>query len=853
MAPRLRRMALLWWMCGSLGAGADQLVPYPLTPEFQVNDTTVSSAVGATVSWGPGDFVVAWQEGTAVLFQRFDPAGQSLGGPIRNDAPVEVQTTKLKPSVSADDAGDFVVVWESHENPTHWPFPTQSDIRGQLFDSAGTADGGVFDVIPRPARQSEPGNAARAAAERSMTAWWADGGAPGVEISPEPGPTNPQVSRNGPGDFVTVAQDYGIVVQRFDAAGVPQGPRLNLGTPTDTSYPLMPSVTIDEQGGFVAAWENGTGTGGSEIQAERFDGAGAAMGSAFVVDPSFGYRRRPQVASDAQGAFVVVLDGGRSGSRGRIFDSTGAPLGDTFTINAGRPPFVGSDKDGSFVVVWSGTGDGDGSGIFAQRYDSAGALQGGAFQVNTRTAGNQANPRVALDDHGDFVVAWNGPAGSGGAGDAEIFVRRYDAAGSAIGVELQANLYSMGNQQLPTIAKAADGAFVVVWESEGQNGSAVGLAGRRFDSNGAPQGGELAIFDTFAESQKSGPAVAADSTDDFVLVWQAQADGDGSGVFAQLFQSGGQPLGAAFQVNQTILGDQAAPRIARASTGPFAVVWDSVQSGLSVHDYYIRRFAADGMPLGDEIKVNTSPPAFGGQGPRVDLNDAGDCVVVWEIPPNGVRARRFGSNGMPLTGEISLSTAPSIGSAVAIAPDGSFIAAWGRAEDQRRDILAHRYSSSGASMGAEFVVNASTAFLPYFPAVSMDVQGNLVVVWNAPTTNGHWSIFGRFYGSNGQPLSEDFEVSDAPWEQLAPSVSLREPGGLSEPGHFAVAWESGGSLGRSILGRLLALGTPTPTPTPQPVGSLGRPGGGRFLTFLALAAVLLASIHVLPRRSASRD
>src|SRR5207249_3212855 len=117
-------------------------------------------------------------------------------------------------------------------------------------------------------------------------------------------------------------------------------------------------------------------------------------------------------------------------------------------ITTAASPFVGSDKSGNFVVVWSALGDGSGLGVFARRYDSAGVLQGGTFQVNMLSAGDQASPRVSFDEHGGFAIAWHGPAASGASGS-EVFVRFYDAAGHPLAPEVQANTYDAGAQRLP--------------------------------------------------------------------------------------------------------------------------------------------------------------------------------------------------------------------------------------------------------------------------------------------------------------------------------------------------------------------------------------------------------------------
>ena len=79
------------------------------------------------------------------------------------------------------------------------------------------------------------------------------------------------------------------------------------------------------------------------------------------------------------------------------------------------------DADGDFVVAWGSEGqDGDYTGVYAQRYDGGGGrAQGPEFRVNTFTTGSQLRPAVAVDDDGDFVVAWEsqGPGRVSAYGD----------------------------------------------------------------------------------------------------------------------------------------------------------------------------------------------------------------------------------------------------------------------------------------------------------------------------------------------------------------------------------------------------------------------------------------------------
>ncbi len=85
-------------------------------------------------------------------------------------------------------------------------------------------------------------------------------------------------------------------------------------------------------------------------------------------------------------------------------------LGPAFPVNTLAQSFtrpradVATAPGGEFMVVWvspnSAGSDSDGTSVQAQRFDAAGVMSGGQFQVNTATAGNQNQAEVAIDGSG---------------------------------------------------------------------------------------------------------------------------------------------------------------------------------------------------------------------------------------------------------------------------------------------------------------------------------------------------------------------------------------------------------------------------------------------------------------------
>jgi hypothetical protein len=358
------------------------------------------------------------------------------------------------------------------------------------------------------------------------------------------------------------------------------------------------------------------------------------------------------------GRFVVVWssygqDGSSGGVFGQRYDPSGGPLGpefrvNTFTTNTQRRPSVAVDAAGNFVVVWeSGGQDGSSYGVFGQRYASAGVPLGPEFRVNTYTTLQQGYPAVAMGENGDFVVVWNsnGPDGQ----DYGVFGQRYAASGAPLGAEFQINTYTTGYQAHPSVARLGFGSeFMVVWTSYGQDGSSAGVFGQRFAGGGSPMGPEFRV-NTFTPGHQGDASIDAGGFT-FVVVWSSYGqDGSDRGVFGQRYFPG-SPQGPEFRVNTYTTDYQGGASVASDGQGNFVVVWSSnMQDGSSTAVFGQRYFWWSG-PDGPEFRVNTY--TTGGQELAAVAADGGNFVfggnfvVVWRSygqdgSSHGVFGQRF--------------------------------------------------------------------------------------------------------------------------------------------------------------------------------------------------------------------
>ena len=201
------------------------------------------------------------------------------------------------------------------------------------------------------------------------------------------------------------------------------------------------------------------------------------------------------VASDASGNYVVVWHGPGIGVDvyAQRFSADGTALGSEFLVNtttdsAQRMANVAMDAAGNFVIVWQSKHADSSTGIYAQRYNTAGEAQGGEFRVTSTTPGSQDQPAIAMASDGSFVIAWNSVNGTA----SEIHAQRYNASGIAQGSEFLVNTFTAGAQNLPSVGMDAVGNFVITWTSaNNQDGSGTGVFGQRFDASGISAGNRV--------------------------------------------------------------------------------------------------------------------------------------------------------------------------------------------------------------------------------------------------------------------------------------------------------------------------------------------------------------------------
>jgi hypothetical protein len=357
-----------------------------------------------------------------------------------------------------------------------------------------------------------------------------------------------------------------------------------------------------------------------------------------------------------------------------------------------------------------------------------------------------------------------------------------------------------------------------------------------------PLGGELALQSAANTDPNAAPAVAADPAGAFVAVWQRQTGGSYQ-VFARLFDRNGTPLGAEFQVNVAATGCHRFPAVASDAAGNFVVAWQS-EPGSGGSDIVVRKFNAAGTALSGEVTVDSTPAGTGNTNAAVAMAPNGEPLVVWqsnvaagggwgiygqaftadatprltgatqfEVSPagtagqvwqsnngtaSGIELRGFDGTGTATTAEIAASTAAASGQGrprLAADASGNAVVVWQSLNQESGGwgygVIARRFTSAGAPLGAEMLVNTTVAGDQFEPAVASDASGNFLVTWTSDAQDGSGlGVFGRGFDRRMVPSTGEMQLysaASAPGDQHASALASSTAGRM-----FAV-WQSDGA------------------------------------------------------------
>ena len=379
------------------------------------------------------------------------------------------------------------------------------------------------------------------------------------------------------------------------------------------------------------------------------------------------YYRQPAVAADGLGNVIVawVHSDNTYPNPGKVYtrryDNSGTAIGGEIPIVA-LPVSrvvgfydVAMNDSGAFVVAWTQAfTDADGYSVHAALYDAAANVVRAPFQVNTSEIGDQWSPSVAMDDAGNFLVAWD-QKDSLYTGVAEgVYGQFYDSSGNEVGSQFTIDSVSQGYVSQIDVSMAGDGRAIAVWNWEDYFGEGA-IHGQRFAADGSSAGAELTLGRSGRVVER--PAVTMDDSGAFTAVWRTIDELGHKVIHGRQFDAAGSALDAEF-----LVGGGEYPDVAGDDAGNFAVVWqadDGTSDGV-----FARLYDNTGTAQGGVFAVNVGTDQIE-DNPTVAMSDLDHYAFAWTryLYPNngmdGIYARFFyqaSTNTAPVAGDDGYTT-----------------------------------------------------------------------------------------------------------------------------------------------------------------------------------------------------
>ncbi|NOR87340.1 MAG: HYR domain-containing protein, partial [Bacteroidales bacterium] len=311
---------------------------------------------------------------------------------------------------------------------------------------------------------------------------------------------------------------FGIYAKIYNADHTVRVPDFQVNTSTDANvnYQRFPDVAMNADGTFCVVWQStedeGYNTSWSQWVHQGWDV----------------YRR------------IYDIDGNPS-SRSRVNSAT---TGDQM-----HPAIAAGDD--FFVVTYASEVAGtDEFEIYVSPFMAAGANVNSSQLVHTLANSHMTHPDVGMSTDNAYTITWQIDSLDGDRNG--VYYASYDNSYNQIIAPTQVNTTTAGNQQEPRIAIDENGEFMIVWSSFGQDGDHYGIYGQRFLSPGNPSGGEIAITTNTTGSQDHAAIAVTREGGIYTISWTDDvADGDRSGIYSRSMLRNGSFLSAGELINTT--------------------------------------------------------------------------------------------------------------------------------------------------------------------------------------------------------------------------------------------------------------------------------------------------------------
>ena len=371
--------------------------------------------------------------------------------------------------------------------------------------------------------------------------------------------------------------------------------------PTGPGAQNLKSITAGANGEKLLLWTDSSQNYASWVQ--RMDSAGNLFPTKYPVKPRSDY-----AVADRVGNFAVVSqgpDGQGDGVAVTLYDRNGNTRVNSFRISSTTASgIIAMDANGNLAALYTDYISQKWT-LSLKRYNANGAQVGAEIAVASPTSATQAPSGIAIDGSSNITVTWiNGVPNS--TNSLDVYMRRYNNAGTALGAAAMVNTYTQGWQDGGSIGMTARGDLVITYNSLGQDGNGFSMYAQRYNASGSAVGSPIRVSPSLYEINP-GAMVSVMDDGSFVVVWDVDNRNSNPSfvpmIYARQFRADGTPVGNEFQVNPAASDKAFFQRVAMDRAGNFLVGWSSYNSS-NGYDAFVRPYVMDSNPTVSQLNNN---------------------------------------------------------------------------------------------------------------------------------------------------------------------------------------------------------------------------------------------------------
>ena len=630
----------------------------PIGNNFRVNNDNEGAQQSHPAIDGAEDgfFVICWEDRRfspgidQVYAQRFDTSGEPIKINFRvNELAPEAVPCEY-PDVAVQDNHAFIICWEDRRYDEYCSI----DIFMQIFDPDGERMGYDIDIIDE------------------------------FEYFPQ---YRPKVSVNNDGYCVICWVDsrgeieyqdkfvYDIYAQRLDInyGGGIIGYNFKANTDEiDTVIQVNPDVSVSDDTTFVISWvDYRNGAENPDIYLQTYDSHGKLADEDIKVndDNSNVSQYLPAVGSADNQTFFVCWEDKRSGDYDIFFQrfKNNVPQDGNIKINDDRganqsDPSISVSSEGSFVITWDDRRNGESNiDVFFQMYNPSAQAQGKNTIANDDTTKFfQTHSSVSFLNDTNFVVSWGDLRN--GIDDPDIYFQIFKDTDERVGTNTRVNDDQLNAFQIsPSVSSFNDGSFIICWSDDRNSRYDDDIYAQKFNSSGEPDGMNFRVNDDQNGMVSQFFPVVGVSLDGFYTIcWQDMRlflfD-----IYAQIFDNFSERVNSSFKVNDDEFSfcTHVQPDIDYASDGSFVICWTDRRNASDDPDIYAQRYDQNGVPIGNNFRVNDDQSGAAQGSPSVSTAYDGSFIICWEDRRNGsynsdIYAQCYDRDGNPLKNNLKV-------------------------------------------------------------------------------------------------------------------------------------------------------------------------------------------------------